>query len=265
MSCSCAHHHTPAQDLTGTAVPLSPAPLAVHGRLICRDAAQMMLALELLPDHAAASRAERGCLRFEVAQSDDPMVFTLSEVFVDEAAFAAHQERTAASPWGRRSGQIGRDVHRHPAQVLIRPETSSDHAAVDALLSRAFDGPSEARLLRELRADEDLAQSLVAHVEGVVVGHVALSPLRADATALALAPLAVHPALQRRGLGQSLTRAAVAAADGPVVVLGDPAFYGRLGFKPADLASPYAGPALQIHGILPAGSRVEHAPAFARL
>lgn len=138
---------------------------------------------------------------------------------------------------------MGRDFHRHPAQVLIRPEVPSDHAALDALLTLTFGGPSEARLLRSLRADGDLSHSLVAHVEGVPVGHVALSPLKAAEPASALAPLAVHPAMQRRGIGRALIEAALRAATAPVVVLGDPAVYAGSGFVQTDLVSPMRGPA----------------------
>ncbi|WP_405405825.1 GNAT family N-acetyltransferase [Paracoccus sp. Ld10] len=265
MDCACGHTHTAAPDLSGTPVPVARAPMALHGHLICHDTAQMLTALDLLEDHATASRAEPGCLRFDIAQSDDPMVWTLTEVFADEDAFAAHQARTAMSLWGVRSRDLGRDFHRHPAQVMIRPEVPSDHAALDALLTLVFGGPSEARLLRTLRTDGDLSHSLVAHVEGVPVGHIALSPLQAVAPAFALAPLAVHPAMRRRGIGRALIDAALRAAGAPVVVLGDPAVYAGSGFVPADLLSPYAGPGLQIHGTLPPGSVVAHAAAFAAL
>lgn len=265
MSCSCGHHDAPAPDTTGQPVAATPTPVALHGRLICTDMAQMLLALDLLPDHSAASRAEPGCLRFEVAQSDDPMVWTLSEVFADEAAFAAHQARAADSRWGRESRDMIRDFHRHAAQVMIRPEVAGDAAALDDLLTRAFGGPAEARLLRDLRAGGDLALSLVAHAEGAILGHVALSPLATDRPALALAPLAVHPALRRRGIARALVGAALAQAGAPVVVLGDPAVYAPLGFTPADLTSHHAGPSLQIHGDLPPGTRIAHAPAFDRL
>lgn len=263
MDCACGHHHdSAARDLTGRDLGLTPAPVALHGRLICRDMGQMATALSLLPDHVAASRAEPGCLHFQIDQSDDPMVWTLSELFADDAAFAAHQARSAASPWGRDSRGMGRDFHRHAAPLRLRPEARADLPGLDALLRAAFGGGAEAQLLRDLRQAGDLAASLVAHADGIPVGHAALSPLAADRPALALAPVAVHPALQGRGIGSALVRAALqAAGDHAVVVLGDPAFYARFGFRPADLASPWPG--LMIRGDLPAGSAVTHAPAFA--
>ncbi|TJZ94100.1 GNAT family N-acetyltransferase [Paracoccus gahaiensis] len=266
MSCACGHHHPAPADVSGRPVPLARPLVALHGRLICTDMSQMLTALDLLPDHRALSRAEPGCLRFDVEQSEDPMVWTLTELFADDAAFAAHQTRTTASPWGQASRALTRDFHRHEVQPLIRSEAPGDHEALDRLLTLAFGRPDEARLLRRLRADGDLAVSLLAHAEGVPIAHVALSPLQADRPALALTPIAVHPALQRRGLGRALTAAALAAAgDRPVVALGDPGLYAGCGFLPADLASPWSGPALQIHGALPPGSRITHAPAFHEL
>lgn len=265
-NCACGHHHAAPTDRSGEAVTLTAPLCGLHGRLICTHMGQMMTALEMLPDHVTLSRSEPGCLRFDIAQSDDPMIWHLDELFADKAAFAAHQQRTQASPWGVNSREIKRDVHAHAVQPQIRPEGAGDHEAIDRLLTRAFNGPAEAQLVRALRHDGDLAVSLVAHAQGVVIGHVVLSPLKADAPALALAPLAVYPALHGRGLGRALTAAALrAAGDRAVVVLGDPAFYGRAGFTPASLQSPFAGPNLQIHGTLPSGSSIQHAPAFERL
>ena len=99
MDCACGHAHTPALDPSGTPVPLSPAPVALHGRLICHDTAQMLTALDMLQDHADASRAEPGCLFFEIAQTDDPLVWRVEELFRDAAALEAHRARTRASPW----------------------------------------------------------------------------------------------------------------------------------------------------------------------
>jgi putative acetyltransferase len=97
----------------------------------------------------------------------------------------------------------------------------------------------------------------------MILGHVGLSPMTGDEAAFALAPVAVAPAMQRRGIGQALVRAALAGAGSrPVVVLGAPDYYARLGFRPADLDSPHAGPFLQVAGDLPAGARIRHAPAF---
>ncbi|MEE1802152.1 MULTISPECIES: N-acetyltransferase [unclassified Streptomyces] len=132
--------------------------------------------------------------------------------------------------------------------MLIRRETPADHAAVRAVTTAAFATPErpepvEAPLLDALRACEDWlpALSLVAvgdrgGEEGQVVGHVACTRGRVDgAPALLLAPLGVHPGHQRRGVGLALVHSVLGAADAlgePLVaLLGDPAYYGRYGFR----------------------------------
>ncbi|MTD99189.1 GNAT family N-acetyltransferase [Paracoccus sp. YIM 132242] len=265
MTCACGHHHPPRHPhaASGTPVALKQPMVGLTGRLTCADAGQMMTALSLLPDHMRLSREEPGCLRFELWQDEDPLVWHLSELFVDADAFAAHGARTKASAWGRESGGIGRDVHRHDVTPVIRRETRHDLDAIDALLRDTFGGEDEARLVRKLREQGDLALSLVVDAAGVVLGHLSLSPLGAEGPAYALAPVAIAPKAQRLGLGGALIHEAVAWADtAAVVVVGNPGYYGPLGFKPAQLTSPYAGLSLQMIGDLPKGSPVRHAPAF---
>ncbi len=62
---------------------------------------------EALPGHIRLSRAEPGCLRFEVTETA-PGVFTVSDEFVDRAAFEAHQARTRASAWWAATSHIPR-------------------------------------------------------------------------------------------------------------------------------------------------------------
>jgi len=270
MTCACGHHHhhhAPRPVPGGREFALDRPLVSVTGRLICGDMSQMLLALDLLAEHVELSRTEPGNLRFDLVQGEDPMIWELNELYADETALQSHRERLGGSRWGRESREIGRDLIRKDVMPRIRPETPQDRAALARLLTRAFDGPAEARLVEALRGADDLALSLVAEAEGCIIGHVAMSPLRAAAPALALAPLAVHPAVRSRGIGQALVHAALAAfQDHAVVVLGDPAYYGRFGFAPADLESPYAGPHLLALGPrIPAGSPVAHAPAFAAL
>ena len=69
--------------------------------------------LPLLDDHIAASRAEPGNLRFEISQDpENAEVFHLDEAFKDEAAFAFHQDRGGASPWGQASRELVRDFKK---------------------------------------------------------------------------------------------------------------------------------------------------------
>ncbi|MCA0872120.1 antibiotic biosynthesis monooxygenase [Seohaeicola saemankumensis] len=63
-----------------------------------------------LPDHIRATRAEPGCLSFDVVESTSiPGRFDVAERFTDAAAFRAHQTRAAGSDWGRISAGIPRD------------------------------------------------------------------------------------------------------------------------------------------------------------
>ncbi len=67
-------------------------------------------ARQLIPEHIALSRAEPGCLRFELTEDDQtPGLWRLDELFADQAAFDHHQQRTRASIWGRESGGMVRD------------------------------------------------------------------------------------------------------------------------------------------------------------
>lgn len=130
------------------------------------------------------------------------------------------------------------------AAMLVRRERPGDVAAVRALVAEAFAGapgqvPIEVGLLDRLRQDEAWipALSLVAIDPSgeEVLGHVVCTRATiGDSPALGLGPLAVRPDRQRRGVGKALMHAVLGAAealDEPVVVLlGDPAYYGRYGF-----------------------------------
>jgi putative acetyltransferase len=120
----------------------------------------------------------------------------------------------------------------------IRPERPEDAAGIDALLRAAFPGAAEADLVRRLRADGDLALSLVADENGTVIGQVAFVPVALDPDPgyrlWGLAPISVLPPRQGQGIGSALTKAgldlAAAAGVGMVLVLGDQNYYGRFGF-----------------------------------
>jgi putative acetyltransferase len=125
--------------------------------------------------------------------------------------------------------------------VIVRHERAEDVAAVDALVREAFEGrPHEVELVRGLRVADSPAISRVAVEDGMVVGHAMVSPLRlegSELSVLGLAPVAVAARRAGRGIGRLLTEDAIVQAEGSgaalVVVLGDPAFYGRFGFEPA--------------------------------
>ncbi len=161
-------------------------------------------------------------------------------------------------------------MHDAPA-VTIRAERAEDVDAIDRVLRESFPTADEAQLVRQLRADGDLRVSLVAEVDGAVVGCVAISPVTIDGEAcngVGLAPVAVLPGHQSRGIGATLVAAGLAAF---CVVLGEPAYYRRFGFRPAakhGLSSVYdAGDAFMVltlpGGTLPdGGGLVRYAPAF---
>jgi putative acetyltransferase len=166
-------------------------------------------------------------------------------------------------------------VTRDPS---IRPEEPSDRDAIRAVHEQAFGQIEEAALVERLRRDGDLTLSLVAVRQGVV-GHIAFSRLRlleSAARAMALAPVAVLPAVQQSGIGTALVREGLrrlaASGEDLVLVLGDPAYYGRFGFsteQARDLTTPYDGPYLQALALAEAGREargpVRYAPAFADL
>ena len=82
------------------------------GRLICRDAAEAETVRGALPEHVRLTRAEPGCITFDVTpDASDPLVFLVSEAFEDRAAFDAHQMRTHASEWYRLTCGIRRAYH----------------------------------------------------------------------------------------------------------------------------------------------------------
>lgn len=133
---------------------------------------------------------------------------------------------------------------RRPSGLVLREERPADAAAIRAVLEAAFPTSAEADLVERIRAAGSLRPdlSLVAELDGAVVGHILLSPVTLETgggpePVLELAPMAVAPACQRQGIGSALVIAGLDAAevrDEPLVlVLGHPWFYPRFGFRPA--------------------------------
>ncbi|MFE4354902.1 GNAT family N-acetyltransferase [Kitasatospora sp. NPDC058184] len=125
--------------------------------------------------------------------------------------------------------------------MTTRIECPEDAPATRRVHMAAFPGPDEADLVDALRRDPAWLPGLsVVAVDGagLVIGHALLTRLLVgDGKALALGPVAVAPEWQRRGVGELVVRAALAAAEDAgeklVVVLGDPEYYARFGFAPA--------------------------------
>lgn len=88
---------------------MSNSEITLTGRLICETVAQSRIVRAHLPTHIALTRAEPGCLSFEVTQSDDPLIWDVAERFRDADAFHAHQDRVAVSAWGYATRGIPRD------------------------------------------------------------------------------------------------------------------------------------------------------------
>lgn len=125
--------------------------------------------------------------------------------------------------------------------MLIRTEIGVDAAGIDSLLRRCFATAAEAELVQQLREDGLLTLGVVAtDDEGQVLGYAAFSPVTLqgeDKQWVGLAPLAVDESVRGKGIGKQLVYEGLDTLNefgyAAVVVLGDPAFYGRFGFEPA--------------------------------
>jgi putative acetyltransferase len=113
--------------------------------------------------------------------------------------------------------------------------------AIYAVEERAFGMPDEARIVDVLRASEGFVPelSLVAEEGGAIVGHVLLSYARlGERRVLLLGPIGVLPERQRQGIGSALVEEGLRRAEErgePMAVLeGDPRYYSRFGFLPAE-------------------------------
>jgi putative acetyltransferase len=131
--------------------------------------------------------------------------------------------------------------------IVVREEHAGEASMVDALVESAFGRRDEARLVDALRRYTDGFVSMVALDAGVLVASAVLTPVTiaratgvpsaAGIKGLGLAPVAVRPDHQRRGIGTALVRHALQRSmNGEysfAVVLGDTAYYRRFGFRPA--------------------------------
>lgn len=162
--------------------------------------------------------------------------------------------------------------------MLIREERPGDEDAIHELTAVAFepvhysDG-SEPAIVRALREAGDLTISLVAEIDGVIVGHVAFSPVAIDGVHdgwYGLGPISVAPDRQRRGIGKSLILKGLEmlrerGANGCALV-GNPDVYSRVGFVSdgqltyGDLDRKYVQ-RLVLAGPAPRGA-LTYAPAF---
>ncbi len=168
------------------------------------------------------------------------------------------------------------------SRLRIREEEPGDVDAIRDVNRLAFGQDAEGRLVDRLRGKGYARVSLVAEVDGRIVGHILFSdlPVTTDAStvpAVALAPMAVVPDHQRQGIGSALVRSGMEGCRTRgfrvVVVLGHRAFYPRFGFSAVlarQIEAPFSGEdfmAVELEAGAMAGvrGRVTYPPPFAEV
>lgn len=121
----------------------------------------------------------------------------------------------------------------------IRLEQPGDKEEISNVYQEAFETDTEANLVDALRNTEVELISLVAEEYGVIIGHILFSPVTIDGNSniMGLAPMAVLPSRQKKGVGTQLVNEGLKACEiagyRAVVVLGHPDYYPRFGFEPS--------------------------------
>jgi putative acetyltransferase len=127
--------------------------------------------------------------------------------------------------------------------MKIRPETPQDISVIEQITIAAFDGKwysdqTEHLVINRLREAGAMSVSLVAEIDGIVVGHVAFSVVNINGEDIGwygLGPVSVLPKLQKQSIGSKLIREGLSVilekgAKG-CILEGDPNYYQRFGFK----------------------------------
>jgi len=136
-------------------------------------------------------------------------------------------------------------------KLETRDSVPTDFGAIESLYPEAFPDEDLLPLIRDLLPEETVTISIVGEIDSRIVGHVIFTKCGVTGKrtgAALLGPLAVTPAWQGRGIGSALVRTGLRQLEGRdvrlVCVLGDPAFYGRLGFLPdSSIRPPFPLPA----------------------
>jgi putative acetyltransferase len=130
-----------------------------------------------------------------------------------------------------------------PLPMIIRDETPQDYDAITKVTIAAFktlpiSNNTEQYIIHALRKAEALTLSLVAEIDGDVVGHIAFSPVViADGTPdwYGLGPVAVLPELHKQGIGKALVEEGLSRLEAldakGCALVGDPNYYTRFGFR----------------------------------
>lgn len=165
--------------------------------------------------------------------------------------------------------------------IQIREESARDAAQIHRVTEQAFlnvlhTEHTEQFIVAALRSSGALTISRVAEADEEIVGHVAISPVTISDSAtgwFGLGPISVLPDFQSQGIGSKLMRSSLAALEAMgaagCVVLGDPGYYGRFGFKVVDgLVFPGVPAeyfqALSFDGKFPQGEVTYHEAFFAQ-
>lgn len=131
-------------------------------------------------------------------------------------------------------------------KVTIRTEQPQDIEAIAqitkaAFQNQAYSSHTEHFIVNALRKQGQLTVSLVAVIDEVIIGHVAVSPVDITSGAqgwYGLGPISVRPDCQGKGIGSQLIKTALVQLQNQkakgCVLLGDPAYYSRFGFKVPD-------------------------------
>lgn len=145
--------------------------------------------------------------------------------------------------------------------LTIRPETPTDYPGISEVNDLAFGQPAEGKLVEKLRKNPKFVPelSLVAEVDGRIVGHVLFFPIVIKSGAgdeeceeyetISLAPISVLPEFQKQGIGGGLIKEGLEACRklgyGSAIVLGHPEYYPKFGFEPASkwgIKDPFGAP-----------------------
>jgi len=126
--------------------------------------------------------------------------------------------------------------------IRIREEMPDDYGQIRHVNDQAFKCPDEGRIVDQIRAKEKEIISLVAQIEEKVVGHILYSPVWIDCDqtpikGMGLAPMAVLPEYQNKGIGSMLVKEGLRRLQEReypfVIVVGHPEYYPRFGFERA--------------------------------
>jgi len=128
-------------------------------------------------------------------------------------------------------------------KTLIRDETKHDNAVITEVTAAAFESleisnHTEQFIIEALRSARALTLSLVAEVDGRVVGHIAFSPVTISGGAAnwyGLGPVSVLPNYQRKGIGKALIQQGLSRLKGlgakGCCLVGHPDYYRKFGFE----------------------------------